>query len=75
MQTYIKKFFFLHIAEADINYLMMQALRRVAPLPWTLLVDQWRWKDHTFKLQLRVVATAHALSRCVGTSPSDGAGL
>ena len=23
---------------------MMQALRRVAPLPWTLLVDQWRWK-------------------------------
>jgi len=30
--------------EADINYLMMQALRRVAPLPWTLLVDQWRWK-------------------------------
>ena len=43
IQTYIKKLF-SHIAEADINYLMMQALRRVASLPWTLLVDQWRWK-------------------------------
>ena len=32
------------VAEADINFLMMQALRRVAPLPFTLLVDQWRWK-------------------------------
>lgn len=30
--------------EADVNFLMMQALRRVAPLPFTLLVDQWRWK-------------------------------
>lgn len=40
----LRSFFFSHTAEADINYLMMQALRRVAPLPWTLLVDQWRWK-------------------------------
>ena len=31
-------------AEANINFLMLQALRRVASLPFTLLVDLWRWK-------------------------------
>ena len=30
--------------DADINFLMLQALRRVALLPFTYLVDQWRWK-------------------------------
>ncbi|XP_031558944.1 angiotensin-converting enzyme-like [Actinia tenebrosa] len=30
--------------EATINFLMLQALRRVASLPFTYLVDKWRWK-------------------------------
>ena len=30
--------------EADINFLMEQALQRVAALPFTFLVDEWRWK-------------------------------
>ncbi|XP_068685957.1 angiotensin-converting enzyme-like [Montipora foliosa] len=30
--------------ESDINFLMEQALLRVASLPFTYLVDQWRWK-------------------------------
>ncbi|EDO34063.1 predicted protein, partial [Nematostella vectensis] len=30
--------------EASINFLMTQALSHVAPLPFTYLVDQWRWK-------------------------------
>lgn len=29
---------------ATVNFLLMQALRRVAQLPFTYLVDQWRWK-------------------------------
>ncbi|KAL5009469.1 hypothetical protein ScPMuIL_011774 [Solemya velum] len=30
-------------AESDINFLMMQALEKVAFLPFGYLIDQWRW--------------------------------
>lgn len=35
---------FLLFVEADVNFLLEQALLRVANLPFTFLVDQWRWK-------------------------------
>ena len=31
------------ITEADINYLLSQALKKVAFLPFGYLIDQWRW--------------------------------
>ncbi|KAK3699415.1 hypothetical protein QZH41_018576 [Actinostola sp. cb2023] len=37
--------------EATINFLLMQALRRVAPLPFTYLVDQWRWRVFAGKVE------------------------
>lgn len=42
----IKMFPCIHdlvIAEADINFLMRQALDKVAFLPFGYLIDQWRW--------------------------------
>ena len=30
--------------ESSISFLLRQALRRVALLPFAFLVDQWRWK-------------------------------
>lgn len=30
--------------KADINYLMLNALEKIAFLPFGLLIDQWRWK-------------------------------
>lgn len=45
MKAYIimQDIFIPHIAEADINYLMSQALSKVAFLPFGYLIDQWRW--------------------------------
>ena len=31
------------LPEADINYLMSQALKKIAFLPFGYLIDQWRW--------------------------------
>ena len=33
----------LCFTEADINYLMSQALKKIAFLPFGYLIDQWRW--------------------------------
>ena len=33
---------FLH-SEADMNYLMKQALEKIAFLPFGYMIDQWRW--------------------------------
>lgn len=30
--------------EADLNHLMLNALEKVAFLPFGLLIDQWRWR-------------------------------
>ena len=41
---------FCFCSDADANFLMMQALRRVAALPFAYLVDQWRWKVYAGKI-------------------------
>ena len=30
--------------ESSITFLLKQALRRVAPIPYNYLVDKWRWR-------------------------------
>ena len=36
--------FVLFLLDDSINFLLNQALRRVAPIPYNLLVDKWRWR-------------------------------
>ena len=31
------------LTESDLNFLMAQALRKIAFLPFGYLIDQWRW--------------------------------
>jgi peptidyl-dipeptidase A len=31
------------MAEVDINFLMMQALEKLAFIPFGYMIDQWRW--------------------------------
>lgn len=35
---------FLPLAEQDINFLMKIALDKIAFIPFSYLVDQWRWR-------------------------------
>ena len=61
----------IYVLEADINFLMRQALDKVTFLPFGYLIDQWRWgvfrgettpKDYTKKWwDLRLIAL---LFRC-----------
>ena len=35
---------YLFLPESDINFLMSQALQKLAFLPFGYLVDRWRWR-------------------------------
>ena len=32
------------MVDDEISFLLNQALRRIAPIPYNLIVDKWRWK-------------------------------
>lgn len=38
------RFTLISFIEADINYLLSQALDKIAFIPFGYLMDQWRWK-------------------------------
>lgn len=46
----VKCFVFICLAETEINFLLKQALTIVATLPFTYMLEEWRWQVFAGKI-------------------------
>ena len=43
-KNYLESFYISSFSDDEISFLLNQALRRIAPIPYNLIVDKWRWR-------------------------------